>query len=713
MSELVPSTKQSWSSGGTAGILPAERARASFDVAELRATLFGGKKSVAKREFILSPQKKWSVPQLKRYEMDRQELMMASVRDTIGIHKPYMLKGWKPSGDEIAWMSMMATNTGPIMPHLSLFMTTLIAQASNKQSMLWVPKALRFEIIGCYAQTELGHGSNVRGLQTTAEYDEAAQEFVINTPTLQSIKWWNSNIGLTATHCVLYAQLVHRGKELGPHVFFVQVRDENHRALPGVELGDCGPKLGDDAIDTGFARFRNLRIPRVHMLAKRAYIDEDGNYVKGGGGAKAQRSAGVAEKLHYLTMMSARSGMCAIASAKLQIAVTIATRYSLVRHQGFSDSRQGQSFHAAERQILDYQVQSFRVLRQTALAYALSFTGRWMTRRFRELYGAIAAGKLEAGEDLPEVHASSAGLKAMSGMLASHGMEDLRKCCGGHGYLLSAGIGPAWADWVWQVTAEGDPVVMYLQTARFLIKSVAAARKGEKLSGLCEYLSPLRDPGFDAASLRPAEAATPEAVQDLGFIRSLFRARAAASVISAERQVAEELAAGSKWDQAWNGCAQALCTASEHHCFYFLVCKFVDTIAEVADPHCRAVLERLARLLGLAEVVSGSGWVGIVGPATLGAAERATRRLLQELRPDACALADAFSIPDRVLNSTLGREDGNVYEALYEHARSYSLNQKGPFKGYTEYLRPHLDLEFLKLRNRPTPGLVKKGKAKL
>ena len=38
------------------------------------------------------------------------------------------------------------------------------------------------------------------------------------------------------------------------------------------------------------------------------------------------------------------------------------------------------------------------------------------------------------------------------------------------------------------------------------------------------------------------------------------------------------------------------------------------------------------------------------------------------LRPDACALVDAWDFPDRVLNSTIGRYDGNVYEAQYQAA---------------------------------------------
>lgn len=713
MSPLQPSEQQSWSSGGTAGVLPAERAKASFGVDNMQAALYGGAKGAAQRRFILSPLEKWSAGELAKYGMERADLMEASVRDVIGIHKPYTSKGWKAKhGEEFTWMGQAATNTGPLMPHLSLFITTLTGQCSEAQKRAWLQKAYKFEIIGGYAQTELGHGSNVRGLQTTARYDAATQEFVVDTPTLQSMKWWNSNLGCVATHCVLYAQLIVKGKEYGPHVFFVQLRDEEHRPLPGVELGDVGPKMGDDAIDTGFVRFRGLRVPRVHMLAKRAYVDAGGNYVRAGGGGGGRgadpKRAAIAERLHYLTMMSARSSMIGGAGGKLQIAATIATRYSLVRHQGFADTRTGQSFAAKEQQILDYQVQAFRVLRQVALAYAIAFTGKWMNSTFRSLVAKLMTGDANAGADLPEVHASSAGLKALCCMMVSDGMEDLRKCCGGHGYLLSAGIGPHWADWVWQVTAEGDPVVMHLQTARYLMKQAEAARRGDKVGGLCEYLSALRDPSFDATAGLPS-AATAEEVGRLDTLRALFRARAAASVDSAERQLQEELRGGAPRDAAWNQCAAALVAASEHHCAYFMLAKLLDTVPAVADAPCRAALERLARLHALADLTHGAGWVGVAPRASVAAAHRATRRVLLELRPDACALVDAFALPDRVLNSALGRQDGNVYEALFDHARRSALNRRAPFQGYSAHLRPHLDRSFLRLRNAPTPGLADPG----
>lgn len=50
--------------------------------------------------------------------------------------------------------------------------------------------------------------------------------------------------------------------------------------------------------------------------------------------------------------------------------------------------------------------------------------------------------------------------------------------------------------------------------------------------------------------------------------------------------------------------------------------------------------------------------------------------LLAELRPNAVALVDAFDFPDAVLDSALGRWDGNVYEALYDYSLRSKLNEK-------------------------------------
>ncbi len=57
----------------------------------------------------------------------------------------------------------------------------------------------------------------------------------------------------------------------------------------------------------------------------------------------------------------------------------------------------------------------------------------------------------------------------------------------------------------------------------------------------------------------------------------------------------------------------------------------------------------------------------------------------------------------QVLGSTIGRYDGNVYEALYEGATKSRLNLSQPFQGYKEHLQPHLDIGLLKLKGGLLP----------
>ena len=77
------------------------------------------------------------------------------------------------------------------------------------------------KILGCYAQTELGHGSNVQGLETTATLDKSSDEFVIHTPNIKATKFWPGGLGLQATHAIVYAKLMLGGKSYGAQPFFV------------------------------------------------------------------------------------------------------------------------------------------------------------------------------------------------------------------------------------------------------------------------------------------------------------------------------------------------------------------------------------------------------------------------------------------------------------------------------------------------------------
>ncbi|KAK3039514.1 hypothetical protein RJ639_028096, partial [Escallonia herrerae] len=210
---------------------------------------------------------------------------------------------------------------------LGMFVPAIKGQGTEEQQQKWLPLAYKMKIIGCYAQTELGHGSNVQGLETTATFDRQTDEFVMHSPTLTSSKWWPGGLGKASTHAVVYARLITDDQDQGIHGFIVQLRSlEDHLPLPGITIGDIGMKFGNGAyntMDNGVLRFDHVRIPRSHMLMRVVQVTREGKCTQ----------SDVPRQLVYGTMVYVRQAIVADASCALSRAVCIATRYSAVRRQ--------------------------------------------------------------------------------------------------------------------------------------------------------------------------------------------------------------------------------------------------------------------------------------------------------------------------------------------------------------------------------------------
>jgi len=201
--------------------LATERARPSFDVTEMTYLLRGGqKKTERKRELqnmIASDPVFHKDQHLSRSDFFERSLQKA--KRLVEIKREM-----QPTVDEIRWIKAAIDQELPTDLHDGMFIYTIEGQATDEQKAKWLPLARSYSIIGCYAQTELGHGSNVRGLETTATYDPQTQEFVMNSPTLTSSKWWPGGLGKAANHAMVFARLITRGKDYGIHPFIVQIR---------------------------------------------------------------------------------------------------------------------------------------------------------------------------------------------------------------------------------------------------------------------------------------------------------------------------------------------------------------------------------------------------------------------------------------------------------------------------------------------------------
>ena len=105
--------------------------------------------------------------------------------------------------------------------HFGVFIPTIKYLGDDHQVAMWLKLSSDFKIIGTYAQTELGHGSDVQNLKTTATYDVINKEFVFHTPNLQAVKFWPGAVGKVATHTILMARVITLGKDHGVFPFII------------------------------------------------------------------------------------------------------------------------------------------------------------------------------------------------------------------------------------------------------------------------------------------------------------------------------------------------------------------------------------------------------------------------------------------------------------------------------------------------------------
>ncbi|KAF4526154.1 hypothetical protein B566_EDAN008190 [Ephemera danica] len=283
--------------------LDSERKKCSFNVFELTHFLDG------EELFLSHPGFKDEVPieylsQENQYSeaLKKTAILMQIIKDQ---KQDYYTSYTKRVGMPIETSIMRKGIGNPFFVHLVMFPPTIMMQATPEQEQFWIKQVEAQKVFATYAQTELGHGTFVRGLETTATYLPETQEFELNSPNLTSYKWW-----------------------------------------PGITLGDIGHKFGFNAVNNGFMAFNKVRIPRNYMLMKNAQVLPDGSYVKSKGSSK----------LIYGSMMFVRVGVVVDMSFHVAKALTIAIRYSAVRRQ--SEMKPGER----EPQILDYRTQQYKLL---------------------------------------------------------------------------------------------------------------------------------------------------------------------------------------------------------------------------------------------------------------------------------------------------------------------------------------------------------------
>jgi acyl-CoA oxidase len=187
--------------------------------------------------------------------------------------------------------------------------------------------------------------------------------------------------------------------------------------MPGIEIGDCGDKVGLHGVDNGFIKFNNVRIPRENLLNRFGDVTPDGKYeseIK----SEGRRFGAVLGELI--------TGRVTLATGSIftrRLAVTIAIRYAAARVQ-FGPPK-GQ-----EIPILDYKSHQVRLMPILASCYAYEFSKRVLMSK----YALLHTQEDISDEVLAEVHAMSAGMKAVTTWDTQVYLQTMRETCGGHGF---------------------------------------------------------------------------------------------------------------------------------------------------------------------------------------------------------------------------------------------------------------------------------------
>ncbi|XP_075794518.1 peroxisomal acyl-coenzyme A oxidase 2 [Pelodiscus sinensis] len=645
--------------------LKAERRTASFSVERLTAVLDGGAdntrtrramEAVIHRDPVFSREKQYFQSQNERYE--------AAVRKAVRLKEKMLQRGWTENRPETKYFYRALGGDVAFNVH-RVFKNSILALGTDEQIAKWIPLAEKYHIIGTYAQTELGHGTFLRGLETTATFDTSTQEFTLNTPRISAMKWWPGDLGRSATHAVVFAQLYVKGECYGLHPFIVQIRSlRDHLPAPGVTVGDIGPKMNFEHIDNGYLMLQSVTIPRENMLGRFSQVLPDGTYVKRG-----------SDKINYLTMIVTRVEMLWVeVIPALQKACTISVRYSVVRRQ--SKLNPGE----AEAKILDYQTQQQKLLPLLATAYALHFMNAYVNKFYSKGYTEIREGNFDS---LPELHALTSGLKAIITDYCTAGAEVCLRACGGHGYSALSGLPFLYTKVAASCTYEGDNTVLFLQTARYLVKCLAAVHAGQPTPPSVAYLS-LTNSGkcwvrTEADLLKP------------DIYAEAYRRRASRLLSTAAAKLQALIQSGAEEYVAWNRCTVQLVQAAKAHCQYIIVKNFIDTVEKLTnEAEIQKIMKHLCDLFALHGIFSNTGDFlhdGYISGDQMDLVTASYLDLLAVIRSDAVPLVDAFDFTDENLNSALGSYDGHVYQRLYEWAQKSPTNQQVS-RAYESYLKP-------------------------
>lgn len=489
-----------------------------------------------------------------------------------------------------------------------------------------LPDVASLKLPGCFAMTELGHGSNVYDLETIARYDHATGEIEIHTPHELARKEWIGNAALHGRMATVFAQLEVDGQKHGVHAFLVRLRDDDGAVCEGVRIEDCGHKMGLNGIDNGRIWFDRVRIPKANMLDRFASIDDEGVY---------QSDIPSPAKRFFTmlgTLVAGRVSVGVAALSAARVGLTIAIRYSARRRQ-FGPPGEPES------PIIEYRAQQHKLLPKLATAYALSLASHHVIDRYLN----------RTEEDSREVEALVAGFKGYATWFATEALQSCREACGGQGYLSVNRLASLKADSDVFTTFEGDNTVLMQLVAKSLLTEFRQQFSESRVFSVIKFVLKRATTAVVEKNPIAVRRAGVEHLRSREFHLAAFRCREEELLASAAQRIKKRLDAGMDSFEAFTDCQPHLIDLAKAHIERVVLEQFVKAVEECDDDDLVDVLDRMCDLFALSSLERDREWF-LSNDYIEGSKAKSIRRLVSELCADvveeAVPLVDAFGIPD-------------------------------------------------------------------
>ncbi|MEJ6018667.1 acyl-CoA dehydrogenase family protein [Corynebacterium sp. H113] len=535
-----------------------------------------------------------------------------------------------------------------------------------------IPKIINLELLGCFAMTERGHGSDVMNIETTATYDRETGEFVVNSPTPSAQKCYIGNAARHGHMAAVFAQLHTTdadgtvSESHGVHCLLVPIRNDDGTPAPGVTIGDHGYKGGLTGVDNGTLLFDNVRVPRESLLNRFGDVDENGEY----------SSSIDSLNRRFFTMLSTlirgRISVGAAAGAATRSSLAIATRYATRR-------RQFEGLPGQEKHLMEHRAHRLRLLPLVARSYALQLLQNEIVERIDAQEAAVAAGTWDIANPDPEqqwkqreLESQAAAVKVAATEHATAAIQEAREACGGAGYMAENLLTIFKDDSDVFTTFEGDNTVLIQMVGKELITAYARGLSELDPMGMLKYGV---ENVTDIFRRRTPVATSVQSIMDrvsdrevidlfnAGYQVKLFEERESNLLKSLGRRLRP--ARKMKPEDA----VAAVDAAQDH----LIACAWarVDSLLLEAlveaeqklddDSPAKNLFVHLRDLFALTTINTHSGWYqeqNILSGTRTKAVRASINDLVDSMGPWSDALVDAFAVPDTILGVPMLNDAG-------------------------------------------------------